>query len=171
MKRWRWWHGVALYAAVVGVQAALRAALGPEDTAFYRRQRLPKFAPPPIAFPIAWGINSVGALYGLLHVANLPPQTPGRAAYLRAQGTAWVLFATFNAAYFGLRSPINAAIVTTLFTVTTATSLREAARMRDAKAALALVPTAAWLALANPLAIAQAARNHDEFWKMGPFLA
>jgi translocator protein len=169
MKRVRWWHGVLFFGAVRAVAWGLRAPLGPNDPAFYERQRLPKWAPPAIAFPIAWSINSLCATAGLLHVLNLSRAVPGRCAYLRSQGAAWLLFAIFDAAYFGLRSPINAAAVTALYTAATAYSLYTAAvTMRDSKAAWALASTAAWLLLANPLAAAQVALNPDEFWNGKP---
>ncbi|HVW86873.1 MAG TPA: hypothetical protein VHB50_19440, partial [Bryobacteraceae bacterium] len=77
---------------------------------------------------------------------------------------------TFNAAYFGLRSPLNAAAVTLLYSAVTAASLDIAwRRMRDPAAALSLATTALWLMVANPLAIAQASWNHDPFWNAGPF--
>lgn len=171
MRRWRWWHGALLFAGVRIVQLAARAATGPEDVSFYKRQRLPVFAPPAAAFPIAWSINGVCAMAGLLHALNAPQSTPGRAAYVGAQSAAWCLFSLFDAAYFGLRSPINAAAITMLYTAATAIAMSSALRrMRDRKAAWALASTAAWLALANPVAIAQAAWNRDEFWHAGPFL-
>jgi hypothetical protein len=68
-----------------------------------------------------------------------------------------------------LRSPINAAAVTALYTAATAYSLYTAAvTMRDSKAAWALASTAAWLLLANPVAVAQVALNPDEFWNGKP---
>lgn len=170
MKRWRWWHGALIYGGVLLVQSAARAVCGTEDVSFYKRQRLPVFAPPAAAFPIAWSVNSFCTMAGLLHVLNAPRKTPGRAVYLGAQGASWLLFAFFNAAYFGLRSPINAAVITGLYTAAIGAALFSATRrMRDPKAAWALAPVAAWLALANPVAIAQAAWNRDDFWHAGPF--
>ncbi len=140
-----------------------------EDQEFYKSERLPVFAPPGVAFPIAWGINSISAIAGGLHVLNLPEGTAGRETYLRLQGVAWVLFSTFDAAYFGLRSPINAALVTYAYTAVTVASLDVAVRrLHDPAAAWFLAPTAVWLALANPVGTAQAAWNHDPFWNVGP---
>jgi tryptophan-rich sensory protein len=179
--RYRWWHGVLFYGAVRAAAYGLKAAssawtnrrtvpTGEEDHAMYEAERLPAFAPPPLAYPVAWGINSVCAIYGGLHVLNLPENTPGRAQFLRGQGAAWVLFSMFEAAYFGLRSPINAAAVTTLYTAATAASLDAAwRRMQDSKAALSLASTAAWLVLANPVGLTQAAWNRDPLWHAGPF--
>lgn len=181
-KRYRWWHGVAFYAGVQAASFGLRLCVqfvarrrGPEprqqDREFYRTERLPKFAPPGSAFPIAWGVNSVTAVAGGLHVLNLPAETPGRTKFLRLQALCWTLFSTFNAAYFGLRSPINAEIVTLLYSGATVASVNIAWRqMRDRAVTLSLVPTAAWLLVANPVGITQAAWNHDPFWNAGPFV-
>jgi tryptophan-rich sensory protein len=169
--KYRWWHGALFYGAVLGAGEALTRVAGTPDRTFYERQNLPAFAPPAAAFPIAWGVNSICAVYGLIHVLNLPEKTRGRTGYLRWQAAAWALFASFQAAYFGLRSPINAAAVTALYTAATAASLYEAvAQMRDARAAWALGTTAAWLLLANPVAIFQLLQNRDEFWNVGPFI-
>jgi tryptophan-rich sensory protein len=132
---------------------------------------LPWFAPPSAAFPIAWTINSACAIAGCLHVLNLSHETAGRTAFLRLHAGAWALFSTFDAAYFGLRSPVNAAAITLAYTAITAESMNIAARrMRDSLAVIALVPTAAWLILANPVGIMQALWNRDPFWKIGPVL-
>ncbi len=163
------------YAGVQVVRVALQAAvrgLGTDherDRKFYKKQRLPVFAPPTVAFPIAWSINSVAAISGGLHVLNLPPHTEGRTEFLRLQAAAWALFASFETAYFGLRSPINAALVTYAYTAVTAASLDIAwRRMHDRTAVLSLAPTAVWLTLAHPVGTLQAVWNYDPFWKVGP---
>ena len=141
------------------------------DRQFYSSERLPVFAPPSAAYPIAWTINSVCAIAGGLYVLNLRPETEGRSEFLRLQGAAWALFTTFDAAYFGLRSPINAAGITILYSAATVASFDVAARrLRDPLAAVSLAPTLAWLVLANPVGITQALWNRDAFWKAGPFL-
>jgi benzodiazapine receptor len=180
LQRFRWWHGAAFYIGVQGLMFALRSAARSytgqtgsreQDREFYRSERLPVFAPPPAAFPIAWGINSVCAVAGGVHVLNLPRRTAGRAEFLRLQGLAWILFAAFDGAYFGLRSPVNAALVTVAYSAATAASLDVAIRrMKDPYAALSLATTVAWLLLANPVGLAQAAWNHDPFWNTGPLV-
>ncbi|HVW86318.1 MAG TPA: tryptophan-rich sensory protein, partial [Bryobacteraceae bacterium] len=149
-KRYRWWHGAAFYAGIqvasFALKTAARALANPAepdssaaDRQFYRSERLPVFAPPGAAFPIAWSINSISSIAGGLHVLNLPAGTEGREEFLKFQGAAWALFSTFNAAYFGLRSPLNAAAVTLLYSAVTAASLDIAwRRMRDPAAALSL---------------------------------
>jgi len=184
-KRFQWWHGVAFYAGVQVAQWGLRVAArklneqrtrgrGPRshrgDRAMYRAQRLPVFAPPGAAFPIAWGINSVSAIAGGLYVLNLSRWKRGRKEFLCLQAGAWGLFTLFGPAYFGLRSPLNAAAVTFAYTGVTVASLNTALwKMKEPKAALSLATTLAWLAIANPVAVAQAAWNRDPFWQVGPF--
>lgn len=181
IKRFQWWHGLVFYAGVQAAQWCLRqAAHGltdshergtrASDRESYEAERLPVFAPPGVAFPIAWSINSVSAIAGGLYVLNLSRRTKGRTEYLRLQAAAWCLFALFDTAYFGLRSPINAALVTFAYTGVTAASIDVALRrMKKPNVALSLATTAAWLAIANPVAVAQAAWNHDPFWNAGPF--
>lgn len=180
-KRFRWWHGLAFYAGVQAASWGLRLAarnyarqrgvdVETGDQRFYRSERLPLFAPPRIAFPIVWTINSVSTIAGALHALNLPMRSPSRNEFLWRQAGAWMLYSSFQPAYFGLRSPINAAVVTLFYTAATYASFKAAVRMRDPLAALSLVTTLGWLALANPVGITQAAWNRDPFWRIGPLI-
>lgn len=182
-KRFKWWHGAAFYVAVQitqwglrQVSRRLRGSLAPidrrADREWYQSNRLPVFAPPGITFPIAWGINSISAIAGSLYVLNLPLRKRGRGDFLKFQAGAWILFTAFDTAYFELRSPMNAALVTLAFSGLTAASINVAVRdLKDPKIALSLATTVAWLTIANPVAIAQALWNHDELWNLGPFCA
>jgi len=180
--RFRWWHGLAFFAGVqvaqLGARIAVRRltqsrndATGEQDQEIYREMRLPVFAPPGWAFPVAWSINSFCLVAGGLHVLNLPGETPGRAKFLRCQAAAWGVFSLFDTAYFGLRSPINAAALTLVYSGLTVASMAISLRkLQDRAAMFSLATTLAWLALANPVAVAQATWNRDPFWKVGPFL-
>jgi tryptophan-rich sensory protein len=175
---YRWWHGFLFYAgvqaAVWGIRMATRQIAGRRgrqaDRDFYRRKKLPVFAPPGVAFPIAWTVNSAGSIASALRVLNLERHSEERSRFLALQGAAWLLFVLFSTAYFELRSPVNSAAITLAYSGVTVASLRSALRMKNWPAALALLPTAAWLALAVPVGITVAAWNRDEFWKVGPFL-
>jgi tryptophan-rich sensory protein len=176
--RYQWWHGVLFYAGVQAVSLLLRKAAQsangrspkPEKDG-YVTDRVPVFAPPRAAFPIAWTINSISAIAGGLYVLNLPSRTAGRTRFLQLQGAAWTLYAVFQAAYFGFRSPIDAEIVTVCYTAVTVASVDAALRtMGDPKPAASLASTVAWLALANPVGLASATWNYDPFWKVGPLL-
>jgi hypothetical protein len=77
----------------------------------------------------------------------------------------------FNAAYFSLRSPINALILTfTMFCLTIASGLVVILRLKDTKVALSLGTLFVWLLIALTAAFFQAAWNRDDFYKVGPFL-
>jgi tryptophan-rich sensory protein len=171
-RKYHWWEGLLFYAAVqttaagirAGVRRARAAGSGSADQELYRKQRLPGFAPPAWAFPVAWTINSICATAGGLHVLNSSPHRRGRREFLRYQAAAWGLYALFTTAYFELDSPLNGAAVTFAYTAATAGSIRSAWRMKDRAAVISLLPTAAWLTLANPLAFYVAAANPDRFW-------
>jgi tryptophan-rich sensory protein len=181
-KRYSWRHGLLFYVGVQAASLALNQAAkalagrrnsdSRKDREFYtREQRLPVFAPPPIAFPVAWTINSVSAIAGGLHVLNLPRGRKGRAQFLQLQAAAWALYSLFQAAYFGLRSPINAELVTVLYSAATVASAQVSLRtLKDPKAAASLATTMVWLALANPVGFSVAAWNYDPFWKVGPIV-
>ncbi len=110
-------------------------------------------------------MNSAGLIAASVRLLNLPARTPGRNELLRLQAAGWVLFASFDAAYFQLQSPINAAIVTLPYSVISWASLLTAVhRVHDHSVAWALAPTAVWTALAAPLSVAQACHNRDPFW-------
>jgi len=182
MRKLSWWHGVLFFAAVQGAAFGVQRAValhakrrpagddgGDADREYYRSSRLPIFAPPPAAFPIAWTINTACAIAGDIRVLNLPEGAPGKAEYLRRQAGAWFVYVLFNAGYFALRSPLNAAVLTAAYTAFTLGSVDVAARtLRDQRVVASLVPTVLWLAVANPLAVLQAAWNEDDFWKVGP---
>jgi tryptophan-rich sensory protein len=79
------------------------------DREFYKRQRLPVFAPPGIAFPICMEHQQCDCHAGALHVLNTKRNNRERHWFLCLQTVACALFVTFNTAYFELRSPISAA--------------------------------------------------------------
>lgn len=181
-KKWKWYHGVLFYAGVqaatFGVSLLAKRFIGAKDAnvrdsiisseendAFYNNLKQPVFAPPDWAFPVVWAINNASCIYGLLRVANMPEETEGRDAFLKLQFASWVEFCSFNAAFFGLKSPINAAAVTVSYAALTAASVYVAtARLKDQRTALSLLTVSAWLALAAPTSIALAAWNEDEFY-------
>lgn len=173
-RHWRWWHALAFYGGVRLASWALsrRAAhyarsrglplVSPQQ--FYRRQKLPWFAPPSWAFPVVWSLNSLGLLAAGLRLLHLPARAPGRNRLLCLQAGGWALFASFDAAYFQLQSPINAALVTLPYSVLTWASLLTAVRrVNSCPVSRALAPTAAWMLVAAPLSVAQACRNQDPF--------
>ena len=186
-RRWRWYHGVLFYAGVQvanyglakiarsvanradgGTRAGGSAGGGAGDREFYNGLRRPVFAPPGWAFPPVWTINNALCIWGLLRVLNMPAGTPGRERFLRAQGGAWVVFASFNAIFFGLRSTVGGALLTLADLALTVETLRAAGETDDAGAALSQATILPWLVVAGATSIAVAAWNGDEFLSVGP---
>ena len=102
---------------------------------------------------------------------NKPRGTPGRDEYLALQAATWLNFVLFNAAYFSLRSPINAFILTfSMFWLTVASILVSILRLKDTKVALSLATLMLWLTIALTAASFQALWNRDDLYHAGPFM-
>ncbi|MBC8159584.1 MAG: tryptophan-rich sensory protein [Roseiflexaceae bacterium] len=186
---WRWYHGAIFYAGVQLLSFGLgklaqrsKGASSPKlgesiagnaaNDDFYNRLTQPIFAPPAWSFAPVWTLNNVLCLWGLLRSLNMPVGRPGRAAFIGLQGVVWVSFASFNALYFGLRSPINGAASTLLGLLATVASIYVAVfRLRDRRVALSQSTILPWLVLASATATTVAAWNHDEYYEAGPFSA
>lgn len=182
-ERWRWYHGVFFYALVhamtfglfglVSLRAkrrinSIRELFG--DTSYFKSLKQAKITPPSWAFGPAWTINNISIIWGLLRVLNKPTHSQGREAYLTLQAASWLNYIVFNAAYFGLRSPINAFVLTlSMFILTILSGLIALFRLRDTWVALSLATLFIWLLIALPAASFQAACNYDEFYHVGPF--
>lgn len=76
----------------------------------------------------------------------------------------------FNAAYFSLRSPINAFVLTlTMFILTMLSGLVALFQLKDTKVALSLATLSIWLVIALTAATFQVAWNKDDLYQVGPF--
>ena len=90
---------------------------------------------------------------------------------LALQGASWLNFVTFSAAYFSLRSPINALILTfMMFVLTILSGLVAIFKLKDTIVALSLATLFIWLMIALTAAFFQAAWNYDDLYRVGPFL-
>jgi tryptophan-rich sensory protein len=181
-RRWRWYHGALFYAGVQALTFGLGKIVqrrgghtSPElgesiwgntaNNAFYNRLRQPVFAPPDWVFGPVWTTNNALCIWGLLRVLNMPKDTAGRIVFLTLQGLVWLCFSSFNALYFGLRSPINGAIDTNVGLAATIASMYIALfRLRDTLAALSQSTILPWLVLASATATTVALWNRDEFY-------
>ncbi len=178
--RWRWYHGVTFYVLAqtvsFGLAGLVSVARGnrrdrSNDQPYYRNQRQVRIAPPGWVFGPAWTINNISTLYGNLRALNLPENTPGRNTFLGLQAASWVTYGLFSAAYFSLRSPLNAAVITlSMFGLTIASLLVSIFQLKDTKIALSLATLFLWLTLASVLATTQALWNYDDFYDIGPFV-
>ncbi|HYX48983.1 MAG TPA: tryptophan-rich sensory protein, partial [Ktedonobacteraceae bacterium] len=125
-QQWRWYHGVIFYVIVqvltFGLSGLVSAIKGPTgkslqenifgNPAYFNELKQSIFAPPSWAFGPAWLVNNISVIWGTWRVLNKPEGTPGRTSFLALQATSWLNFVVFNAAYFSLRSPINALVLT-----------------------------------------------------------
>ncbi|GAC1474961.1 MAG: hypothetical protein PVS3B1_24950 [Ktedonobacteraceae bacterium] len=182
--RWHWYHGLAFYLIVQGLTFGLSGLVslasgntGKDaretffgDVTYFKQLKQARITPPSWAFGPAWTINNLSVIWGTLRVLNMPVGTPGRVSYLALQAATWVDFVIFNAAYFSLRSPINALILTFIFfCLTVASGFVAIFRLKDTRVALSLGTLFIWLVVALSAAAAQALWNHDDLYSAGPF--
>jgi tryptophan-rich sensory protein len=182
-RRWRWYHGVLFYVIVqiltFGLSGLVNLARGRKirsvgellgDVAYFEELRQAVVAPPAWVFGPAWTINNLSVIWGTLRVLNRPEGSAGRRTYLALQAASWLDYVIFSAAYFGLRSPINALGLTlAMLGLTIASGLVALLRLRDSLVALSLATLFVWLLIASTAAIFQALWNHDAFYDRGPF--
>ena len=184
-RRWRWYHAVAFYVVVqvltFGLSGLVSLARGDKakslreaafgDVSYFQQLRQARITPPSWAFGPAWFVNNISVLWGTWQVLNKPTETPGRTAYLGLQAASWVDFVLFNAAYFSLRSPLNAFVLTLImFILTSVSGLVAIFHLKDTKVALSLATLFLWLLVALTAAAFQAVWNYDELYKMGPLV-
>ncbi len=182
--KWRWYHGLAFYVVVqlltfglAGLTSIISGNKGETvrdnvfgNVSYFSSLKQSIFTPPSWVFGPAWTINNFFAIWGTLAVLNKPEGTPGRDEYLALQGATWLNFVIFNAAYFSLRSPINAFVLTVIFAGLTVSSACVAIfRLKDTKVALSLSTLFVWLTVAATAATAQVLWNRDDLYKVGPF--
>ncbi len=182
-RNWRWYHGVVFYVVAQVVSFALAGivtvATGQKmksvrdtfgDVDYFRELRQAKIAPPSWVFGPAWTINNISMIWGALRVLNKPEGTAGKNTFLALQGASWLNYVVFSAAYFSLRSPINAFLLTlSMFVLTILSILVALVQLKDTKVALSLATLTIWLLIALTAATFQAAWNYDELYHSGPF--
>lgn len=146
-------------ALTAGLLVAGTAAGRPDDPDYYRALRQAPYAPPPAAFGPAWTIAKLGWSVATLRAAKAV-RGRDRPRLLALAAVDAAVYVSFSYAYFRKKSPVLAAVWTATDAVVTATALPLLAR-NDKTAAAALLPQAAWLALATPVAVYQAQANPD----------
>ena len=184
-RRWRWYHAVIFYCIIQGLTFSLSGLVSLArgnrnkswreaffgDVAYFQQLKQAVITPPSWVFGPAWLVNNISVIWGTWQVLNKPEQTPGRAAYLALQGASWIDFVLFNAAYFSLRSPLNALVLSLLMFVLTIMSVVVAIfQLKDSKVALSLATLFLWLLVALTAATFQALWNADDFYQVGPFV-
>ena len=184
-QQWRLYHGVIFYAVVqvltFGLSGLVSAIKGPAgkdlrenifgNPAYFNELKQSIFAPPSWVFGPAWLVNNISVIWGTWRVLNKPRDTPGRSAFLALQGASWLNFVTFSAAYFSLRSPINALVLTfMMFVLTILSGFVAIFKLKDTAVALSLATLFIWLMIALTAASFQAAWNYDDLYRAGPFV-
>jgi tryptophan-rich sensory protein len=180
--RWRWYHAGLLFGAlqvflfglgylVKFVRGQARPAFGKslvgseENNDYYNQFRQPVFAPPDWVFAPIWTLNNSLVSWGIVRVLNMPADTPGRERFLALQAAFLLQFVNFNAAYFGLSSPINGALLTLGGLTAVAEAMRIAVfEMKDWRVALSLSTLLPWLVLASFTSVTVALWNRDGFF-------
>ena len=142
-----------------GLLAAGAVAGRPDDPEYYRSLKQAPFAPPSWAFGPAWVVAKLGWSAAAVRAARTV-QGRDRSLLIGLAAADAAVYVSFSYVYFRRRSPVLAAIWTTADAVLTAVALPVLAR-NDRAAAAALLPQAAWLSLATPVALYQAAANPD----------
>lgn len=182
-QKWQWYHGVLLFgglqvflfglgAFVKFVRGQARPAFGEaivgssENDDYYNQFRQPIFAPPDWAFAPVWTINNALNSWGIIQVLNKPEGTPGRERFLTLQAAFALEFVNFNAAYFGLNSPINGALLTVSSFIAIAECMRIAIyELKDWRVVLSLSTLFPWLILASLTSTTVALWNRDKFYR------
>lgn len=183
--RFRWYQGVIFYVVVQGLTFGLSGLVSAiqgnrgqslrEDifgnTNYFRNLKQAIITPPSWAFAPAWTINNILTIWGNLQALNKPQGSPGRDPFLALQAASWLNYTLFNAAYFSLRSPINAFVLTiSMFLLTIASGAVALFKMKDTKIALSLATLFIWLIIATTAATFQMLWNRDDFYHVGPFV-
>jgi tryptophan-rich sensory protein len=183
-RTWRWYHGAMFYVfaqvLTFGLAAITSVATGQKvksvrdlmgDVSYFRALKQSVFAPPSWVFGPAWTINNISVIWGTLQALNKPEGTPGRDTFLALQAASWLNYVVFNAAYFSLRSPINAFVLTlSMFVLTILSGIVAIFQLKDSKVALSLATLTVWLMIALTAASFQAAWNRDDLYAVGPFV-
>lgn len=180
---WRWYHGAMFYVfaqvLTFGLAAITSVATGQKvksvrdlmgDVSYFRALKQSVVTPPSWVFGPAWTINNISVIWGTLQALNKPEGTPGRSSFLALQAASWLNYVVFNAAYFSLRSPINAFVLTlSMFVLTILSGIVAIFQLKDSKVALSLATLTVWLMIALTAASFQAAWNRDDLYAVGPF--
>ncbi len=154
------WKCVSVFLAANFISVISAGFTG--DKAFYDSFRQPAIAPPGWLFAPMWLFLNIMSLIALYRIANLAPSR-NRRIFLMSETLGWVLFAIFATLYFGLRSPILAAVDTVACLGAAMISVI-AAWTLDRTASLLVGLRLLWLLLASYVSTQIALTNVDQFF-------
>ncbi|MFD8258859.1 cytochrome d ubiquinol oxidase subunit II [Streptomyces griseoluteus] len=155
----RRWVPYALCAGAVTATAVAGARATRPDARWYRELNTPDWQPPPWAFGAVWTplYASIAVAGGRALNAARGPQRKALAGEFAAN---LALNAGWSSLFFRLRSPLAGLAGTLLLDASNVRLLARVART-DRKAAVVLLPYAAWCAYATCLSASIVARNHE----------
>ncbi|MFI9392293.1 cytochrome d ubiquinol oxidase subunit II [Streptomyces bauhiniae] len=153
------WVPYALCAGAVTATAVAGARATRPDARWYRELNTPDWQPPPWAFGAVWT-----PLYASVAVAGGRALNAARGPERKALAGEFAANLALNAGwsnlFFRLRSPLAGLVGTLLLDASNIRLLARVART-DRKAAVTLLPYAAWCAYATCLNASIVARNHE----------
>jgi tryptophan-rich sensory protein len=149
---------IARGAASLGALALVNRVTSPGDEKrYYRRLRLPSYAPPSWLFGVVWtGLNALQIWADQELAADR--RLKGRKTLVALRGVNWVLYNLFSPIFFNLKQPKAAAAVSWAQLANTLATIA-IARRRAPYLCAALLPAAAWLGFAAVLGSRIAADN------------
>ena len=155
----KWWQ-VALISVAVSALGSLSALMSSKKQKKLYTDKLEQapWSPPAWVFAPAWTLNNYFLLRALRRI--IESDLPERRKLLLLQAGIWVVFFSFNYAYFKKKSPILADIWTMTDTVLSVASLILSAKA-DKRLAVNYVPLTLWTLFASTLAGYQVLKNPD----------
>lgn len=155
----RWRRSLRRAGALVAVAAVVGSLATNPDSRWYRGLDLPRWQPPPWAFPVAWtALYAEVAIASAAAMAELPEDES--TSYARALAANMTLNAGWSALFFRAHQPWLAALDSAALTAS-GLDLTRRARPTGAGRALGLGAYAGWSAFATALTAAIALRNRS----------
>ena len=126
----------------------------------YQDAKLPPFAPPGWAFPVAWTLNNASLTSVALEAARTPNGAAGKRELLALLAAHGALFFAWPFTFVRMRSPVLAAAVTIADLGVNAAAAYRASQLNK-RYVLRFATTLAWLSLGSALAASIALTNRD----------
>jgi uncharacterized protein YbjT (DUF2867 family)/tryptophan-rich sensory protein len=153
----RWCRSLLRAGAIVGAAAVVGSLVTNPDSRWYRRLDLPRWQPPPWAFPVVWtALYAEVTIASAAAMAELPKDES--TSYATALAANMTLNAGWSALFFRGHQPWLAALDSAALTAS-GLDLARRARPTGAGKAVGLGAYAAWSAFATALTVAIALRN------------
>ncbi len=161
--RLKWWQLALLSIAVSTLGSLSAMQRSAKQRKAYRSLKQAPWAPPAWVFAPAWIFNNYFLLAALQELLR-NREMPARKKLLVFQSFMWIVFFSFNYAYFKKRSPLLAGMLTLSDAAFALSSLIIGFKAKN-KVAANYIPLSIWTVFASTLAVYQALRNEDPLFK------